>query len=210
MLTEQHQVVNRYLLTQGCVSHSQLIDEYKSISETYPGTIRTRNNKTPIQQIIADINNFMSFMNASIETYNYELNNTTYHAYQLAIGHNNNNDLITKHSINLKQNEIKFFRKLLDLSLLNHGLISQQAIYSLNEKLSIECTNDNDIINDNKVQQLITFFCEKQYLYKLLPQQNDEKDEKEQSQNVENTENSYCIGPRSCIGLTNYIQNTKK
>ncbi len=215
-LTQQHKVVNRYLLTRGCVSKQELEDEYKAISETYPGRIRVGNGKTVIEQIIHDINRFMSFMNASIVLYDYELTDTRYYAYQLAIDCtvDNTDDLVTKHSINLPLNQLKLFHKILDLALMNKGLITKNAIYALNDKLSEEssknCNNTNtnsknkNIINDETLHELITFVCKKHYLYKLKAEDVDGKEGKE---DASDHDVNYCIGPRSCVGLQTYIEN---
>eukprot|EP01083_Nonionella_stella_P172843 594409_1 len=206
-MTPQHKMVNRYLVTRGCASEQEMKACYQEIKNTYPGRIRTRNNKTELEQIIDDINLFMEFMNASVVTCDYEVNQTRYFAYQLAIHHDTNDDLITKHSINLPINQLKLFHKILDLSLMNNGLITRTAIRILNDALNQRYTSNNDRISDATLQELIRFVCDRRYLYQL-PKDEDEK----QNENTNNTNNSgnvlsYCLGPRSMVGLQIYIEN---
>eukprot|EP01083_Nonionella_stella_P158957 517978_1 len=125
--TSQHKAMNRYLVTRGCVSEEEIKACYRDIQNTYPGRIRTRNNKSELEQIIDDINRFMHFMNASVVSCDYEVNQTRYYAYQLALPpvDHTEDDLVTKHSINLPLNQLKLFHKILDLSLMNNGLITR-------------------------------------------------------------------------------------
>ena len=217
-MTTQHKIINRYLLTQGCVREQDLQEEYKQICEVYPNPrFRSRGNKTLLDQIIDDINRFMQFMNASIVQFDYELNDTKYYAYQLAVDtESKNDDLITKHSINLPLNQLKLFRKILDLALMNNGLITRKAINKLNQKLSQQTKANQDIINPQQLHSLITFVCKRKYLYKLSSNNDDDDDHDDDAQNDQNHENNhnnndddednYCIGPRTCVGLQTYIE----
>lgn len=218
LLTTHHKMLNRYLLTQGCVREQDLDEEYKQICNVYgEPRFRIRQNKTSLEQIIDDINRFMQFMNASIVVFDYELNDTKYYAYQLAVDtkHSSSDDLITKYSINLPLNQLKLFRKILDLALMNNGLITRKAINKLNDKLSlsisttITITNDSsnnnnnnnnlEIINNQQLQELIQFVCKRKYLYKLSSNDDDDDEYNED-------EDNYCIGPRCCVGLQIYIE----
>jgi len=45
-MTTQHKIINRYLLTQGCVREQDLQEEYKQICEVYPNPrFRSRGSK---------------------------------------------------------------------------------------------------------------------------------------------------------------------
>ena len=199
-LTQQHKLINQFLLTKGCVTQQELEDEYKAICDVYPGRIRTRPNKSQLQQILDDIRRFMQFMNATIVQFDYEINATRYYAYQLATDHMTQNDLITKQSMNLPLIQLKLFRKIIDLSLLNGGLITNEAIKNLNISLK---EKDNKIIIDNiKLNKLIKFLCESRYLYKLS---NDEENDNNDRDNDDDDDIVYCLGPRSIVGLSVYI-----
>ena len=206
----QHKIINRYLLTQGCVREQDLQKEYKQICDVYPENIQSRGNRAPLDRIIDDINRFMQFMNASIVPFSYELNDTKYYAYQLAVDtESSNDDLITKHSINLPLNQLKLFRKILDLALMNNGLITRKAISNLNNRSSQQAQNTNDMINDEQLHELLLFVCKRKYLYEISSINYDDDHESQPQSQANEEEDNYCIGPRTCVGLQTYIDQKR-